>query len=86
MNAQTREEKLSTIKEGNQELVGKRTIRFRGRSEDMEVYEIPLTHLIYNQYNGRILSRTKTLETRFHTKWGWKLKLDRKRTSFQNIV
>jgi len=29
----------------------------------MEVYEIPLTHLIYNQYNGRILSRTKTLET-----------------------
>lgn len=28
----------------------------------MNVYEIPLEYLIYNKYNGRILSRTKTLE------------------------
>ncbi len=28
----------------------------------MPVYEIPLEHLIYNRYNGRILSRTKSIE------------------------
>ena len=27
-----------------------------------KVYNIPLTHLVYNKYNGRILSRTKSLE------------------------
>lgn len=27
-----------------------------------KVFNIPLTHLVYNKYNGRILSRTKSLE------------------------
>jgi ParB-like chromosome segregation protein Spo0J len=63
MNAITRQEKLSAIKDGDQMPVGKRTIRFRGESKDMDVYEIPLEYLVYNKYNGRILSRTKTLET-----------------------
>lgn len=29
----------------------------------MKVYKIPLEYLVYNKYNGRILSRTKSLET-----------------------
>ncbi|MBK9767467.1 MAG: hypothetical protein IPP63_10825 [Chloracidobacterium sp.] len=28
----------------------------------MSVFEIPLEYLVYNKFNGRILSRTKTLE------------------------
>lgn len=59
----TRQEKLQQIIDGPQKPVGRRSIRFRGESKDMDVYEIPLDSLIYNKYNGRILSRTKTLET-----------------------
>lgn len=33
----------------------------------MQVYKIPLAYLIYNKYNGRILSRTKALEKQNHT-------------------
>ncbi len=29
----------------------------------MNIYKIPLDYLIYNKYNGRILSRTKSLES-----------------------
>jgi hypothetical protein len=63
LNALERTTRLEKIINGNQEPVGKRTIRFRGQSRDMDVYEIPLDSLIYNKYNGRILSRTKSLET-----------------------
>jgi hypothetical protein len=63
MNALERTERLEQILNSNQAPVGKRTIRFRGQSKDMDVYEIPLSCLIYNKYNGRILSRTKSLET-----------------------
>lgn len=63
MNKVTRQEKLEQIINGSQEPIGRRTIRFRGESKEMDVYEIPINFLIYNKYNGRILSRTKTLET-----------------------
>lgn len=63
MNKVTRQEKLQQIISGSQQPVGRRTIRFRGESKEMDVYEIPINFLIYNKYNGRILSRTKTLET-----------------------
>lgn len=32
----------------------------------MPVYKIPLKYLVYNKYNGRILSRTKSLESQKH--------------------
>lgn len=64
MNKVTRQEKLEQIISGSQQPIGRRTIRFRGESKEMDVYEIPINFLIYNKYNGRILSRTKTLETR----------------------
>lgn len=41
---------------------GKQDVRWHGRLVPMNTYEIPLEYLIYNKYNGRILSRTKTLE------------------------
>lgn len=37
-------------------------IRWQGQIQLMSVYNIPLRYLIYNKYNGRILSRTKSLE------------------------
>lgn len=41
---------------------GKMEIPWMGRLESMNVYLIPLDLLVYNKYNGRILSRTKSLE------------------------
>lgn len=41
---------------------GKMEIPWMGKLESMEVYQIPLELLVYNKYNGRILSRTKSLE------------------------
>ena len=34
--------------------------------QSMPVYKIPLSYLVYNKYNGRILSRTKSLEKQNH--------------------
>lgn len=41
---------------------GKTEIRWEDKLETMNTYKIPLEYLIYNKYNGRILSRTKSLE------------------------
>jgi len=46
-----------------QTLMGKE-IWWDEKLKPMSVYKIPLDYLIYNQYNGRILSRTKSLEAR----------------------
>lgn len=45
----------------NQPLMGKE-IWWDEKLTPMSVYKISLDYLIYNQYNGRILSRTKSLE------------------------
>src|SRR3989344_5209307 len=60
MNRETRIQKIAEIIA--REPYGKQDILWHGRLESMNVYEIPLEYLIYNKYNGRILSRTKTLE------------------------
>ena len=60
MNKETRIQKIAEIT--SREPYGKQDILWHGRLESMNVYEIPLEYLIYNKYNGRILSRTKTLE------------------------
>ncbi|MDB5257656.1 MAG: hypothetical protein JWM14_2351 [Chitinophagaceae bacterium] len=42
---------------------GKVDIPWEDALSPMAVYKIPLEYLVYNKYNGRILSRTKSLET-----------------------
>lgn len=61
MNKEIRVQKIAEIIAG--EPHGRQDILWHGRLEAMNVYDIPLEYLIYNKYNGRILSRTKTLET-----------------------
>lgn len=69
MNKETRIQKIEEVislqkseaKRLGKNLLGKE-IRWNGRLEPMIAYKIPLKYLIYNKYNGRILSRTKSLE------------------------
>lgn len=64
MNQTTRVERISQIIEKNKNSpYGKQDILWKGNTEHMSVYQIPLEDLIYNKYNGRILSGTKTLES-----------------------
>lgn len=62
MNKQTRTDKIAQI-EKNQKPSGRQDILWHGSLKPMDAFEIPLECLIYNKYNGRILSRTKTLES-----------------------
>lgn len=41
---------------------GETEIRWEDTLQPLPTYKIPLKYLIYNKYNGRILSRTKSLE------------------------
>jgi hypothetical protein len=61
MNKETRVQKIAHIIETSKPY-GRQDILWHGKLLPMDVYEIPLECLIYNKYNGRILSRTKTLE------------------------
>jgi len=64
MNKLTRIQKISQIVNRDKDQpYGKQDILWEDRLEPMNVYKIPLEYLIYNQYNGRILSRTKSLES-----------------------
>lgn len=60
MNKETRIENIARIL--TQTPTGSEKIVWKDKLESMPVYEIPLKYLIYNKYNGRILSRTKSLE------------------------
>lgn len=60
MNKETRTQKIAEITV--RDAYGKQDILWHGKLVSMNVYEIPLEYLVYNKYNGRILSRTKTLE------------------------
>lgn len=46
----------------NEKPVGRLDIPWKDKLEPMDVYQIPLDYLVYNKYNGRILSRTKSYE------------------------
>lgn len=61
MNKEFRIQKIKEI-QTNEAPVGKIDIPWKDRLEPMNVYQIPLKYLIYNKYNGRILSRTKSYE------------------------
>jgi len=64
MNKETRIKKISEIIERDKSNpYGKQDIPWEDVLKPMDVYKIPLDYLIYNKYNGRILSRTKSLES-----------------------
>ncbi len=64
MNKETRIKKIQEIIDREKDNpFGKQEIPWQDDLESMNVYKIPLDLLVYNKYNGRILSRTKSLET-----------------------
>lgn len=67
MNQQTRIDKISQIVELHKDNPhGIQDIPWEDSLVPMKVYKIPLEYLVYNKYNGRILSRTKSLERQNH--------------------
>lgn len=62
MNKETRTQKIAHIIKTTPKPYGTQSVYWHGKPTPMDVYEIPLEYLIYNKYNGRILSRTKTLQ------------------------
>lgn len=63
MNRQNRIQNIERITNSNEEPFGNMEIPWKDKLEPMNVYKIPLEYLVYNKYNGRILSRTKSLES-----------------------
>ena len=54
------------IKRNEKNPFGKQELPWEDDLKTMKVYKIPLHLLVYNKYNGRILSRTKSLEKQKH--------------------
>jgi hypothetical protein len=61
MNSENRATKLQHIID-TQTAEYQDNIQWRGQMRLMDVHTIPLDYLIYNKYNGRILSRTRSFE------------------------
>ena len=61
MEKENRIKAISKILE--QDPLGSQEIVWQDELESMPVYKVPLKYIIYNKYNGRILSRTKSLES-----------------------
>lgn len=70
MNKETRikkiTEKIALENQNPNGPYGKVDIPWEDNLVPMPVYKIPLEYLVYNKYNGRILSRTKSLERQDH--------------------
>jgi len=64
MNKDTRIQKIQEIidRDQNRTDLLNQEIMWEKKLESKKVFNIPLEYLIYNKYNGRILSRTKSLE------------------------
>lgn len=69
MNKETRIEKISQIL--SQKPIWSKQLMWQWELKTFEVYNVPLNCLIYNKYNWRILSRTKSLEKQW-----WEIKSD----------
>jgi uncharacterized protein YacL (UPF0231 family) len=61
LNKNTRIKKILEVQ--SEPAVGTQKIKWKGEPQWLDVYRVPISYLIYNKYNGRILSRTKSLET-----------------------
>ena len=100
MNKETRIQKIEEIINRDKENpFNKIEIPWEDDLVTMNVYKIPLDLLVYNKYNGRILSRTKSLETQSHSideyseegkkiieRLLWDSKPDRNRKTQKNIA
>ncbi len=62
MNRENRIEQIKKITSNDELKFGKEEIVWEDSLQSMDVRKIPLQYLIYNKYNGRILTRTKSLE------------------------
>ena len=64
MNKEVRIQKIQEIVERDRSRIDllNHEIMWEKQLKTEKVYNIPLSYLIYNKYNGRILSRTKSLE------------------------
>ena len=96
MTKDLRIERIAEIVKG--EAFAKMEIPWQDQLQVMDVYKIPLNLLVYNKYNGRILSRTKSLEKQNQvinpeTKEGkkiiedllWESNVDRNKRTMSNI-
>lgn len=62
MNKETRIQKIKEVETPANQIAVMELV-WQDNLEKMPVYNVPLQYLVYNKYNGRILSRTKSLET-----------------------
>ena len=98
MNRQNRIQNIKRIIENDEEPFGVMEIPWKDKLEPMNVYKIPLDYLVYNKYNGRILSRTKSLESQHRKidveseegrslieKLLWDSKIDRNKKTLETI-
>jgi len=100
MNKEVRIKKIQEIIDrDSSNPFGKQEIPWEDDLTTMNVYKIPLNLLVYNKYNGRILSRTKSLEKQNHTideyseegkklieQLLWSSKIDRNKKTQKNIA
>jgi len=100
MNKEVRIQKIQDIiNRDSKDPFGKQEIPWEDDLVSMNVYKIPLDLLVYNKYNGRILSRTKSLEKqkqiiyefsdsgkKIIEKLLWDSKIDRNRKTQKNIA
>ena len=63
MNKEVRIQNIERSRNEPDNLIGEIEIPWKDGLEPMKVYKIPLEYLVYNKYNGRILSITKSLES-----------------------
>lgn len=100
MNKEVRKEKIQKVINSCKDRTDllNHEIMWEGQLKTEKVYNIPLSYLIYNKYNGRILSRTKSLEKQnqiidVETEVGrdliekllWESKIDRNKKTLQSI-
>lgn len=100
MNRETRIQKIQAIiNRDKDDPFGKLEIPWEDDLETMESYKIPIEYLVYNKYNGRILSRTKSLESQKHEidaesdegkalieKLLWDSKISRNQKTLESII
>lgn len=68
MDQKTRISKIQEIVDRDEKHpFGVQEIAWEDSLKSMQVFKIPLAYLVYNKYNGRILSRTKSLEKQNHS-------------------
>lgn len=100
MNKENRIKKIQEVIDRNKDNKNllNQEIMWEGKLEPKKIYNIPLEYLVYNKFNGRILSRTKSLEKQKHsidveTEEGkskieqllWESKEDRNKKTFTSI-